>query len=123
MSSFNITLDRDLYWRLLTILCVAIAIFVASDAALAATSSSSASVDSNDIIGQTLCKLTNNLTGGTAKAIATLAIFSVGCGLFMGKMDWKTAAMVAVGVGVVFGAPNLVKWISSNAADNCPTGT
>lgn len=123
MSSFNITLDRDFYWRLLTVLCVSIAILAACDLAFAANppAAAGASGDSNDIIGQTLCKLTKNLTGGTAKAIATLAIFSVGCGLFMGKMDWKTAAMVACGVGIIFGAPALVQWISSNAGDGCPT--
>lgn len=117
MSSFNITLDRDFYWRLLTVLGVASLMLIISDSAFAAP----AVGDSNDIIGQTLCKLTQNLTGGTAKAIATLAIFSVGCGLFMGKMDWKTAAMVACGVGIIFGAPAMVNWISSNAGSGCPT--
>lgn len=123
MSSFNIVLDRDFYWRLLTVLCIAIAILAASDSAFADTvgSASAAAADSNDIIGQTLCKLTANLTGGTAKAIATLAIFSVGCGLFMGKMDWKTGAMVACGVGIIFGAPQLVNWISTGAGSGCPT--
>jgi type IV secretory pathway VirB2 component (pilin) len=113
MSSYNLTLNRDLYWRLLTVLGIAILMLIISDSAFASAG--------NDIIGITLCKLTQNLTGGTAKAIATLAIFTVGCGLFMGKMDWKTAAMVAVGVGIIFGAPQLVNWISSSAGTNCPT--
>lgn len=81
-----------------------------------------ASGNTNDVIGNTLCGVVNNLTGGIAKSIATLAIFAVGVALFMGKLNWGTAAMTAAGVGIVFGAPKLVAWIGgSSIGTDCPT--
>ena len=117
MTFNNLSLDQGFYWRLITALSIACAILmISTDISFAATTPT---YDSNDVVGNTLCKLTSNLTGATAKAIATLAIFTVGCGLFMGKMDWKTGAMVACGVGIVFGAPQIVVWVSGSANSGC----
>jgi type IV secretory pathway VirB2 component (pilin) len=114
----DLIMNKDFSWRLLTTLCVICAVLSACDAAFAAAPAT------GDVIGNTLCSLVNNLSGGIAKSIATLAIFAVGIGLFMGKLSWGTAALTAAGVGVIFGAGKLVVWLGGADAgnSNCPTG-
>ena len=114
----NLITSKDFYWRVLTSLLVVTAIISSCDTAFAA-----AATGGSDVIGDTLCALVNNVSGGIAKAVATLAIFAVGIGLFMGKLSWGTAALTAAGVGVIFGAGKLVAWLSAGAAgnSNCPT--
>ncbi len=111
--TFKIELGQDFYWRLFTVLCVAAVVLVATEAAFAS---------GNDIIGNTLCRLTANLTGGIARAIATIAIFAVGVSLFMGKLNWGTAAMTAAGVGIVFGSAQMVAWLSGSAGNSACSG-
>jgi type IV secretory pathway VirB2 component (pilin) len=116
-STFQIELNRDLIWRLFLVLA-AIAIIIAScDAAFADT-------NKDDVVGQTLCRLVLNLTGGVARGIATIAIFSVGVGLFLGKLNWGVAAATAAGVGIIFSAPKLVGFLSgSSEYSSCSTAT
>lgn len=111
----DLIINKDFYWRVFTTLCITGAIISACDSAFAS---------GNDVIGNTLCNLVNNISGGIAKSIATMAIFAVGIGLFMGKLSWGTAALTAAGVGVIFGAGKLVSWLSAGATSNsnCPTG-
>ena len=116
--TFNIIKNRDFYWRVTILLCIACAIISSCDAAFATAPSASA----NDVIGSTLCRLVANISGGIAKSIATIAIFAVGIGMFLGKLNWGVAAATAAGVGVVFGAGKLVAWLSGSADNsNCPT--
>jgi len=89
------------------VLCAAALIFSACDSAFASD---------NDIVGNTLCRLVSNLTGKIAKSVATIAIFSVGVGLFLGKLNWGIAAATAAGVGIIFGAEKLVTFLSPEAA-------
>ena len=52
-----------------------------------------------------------------------VAIFSVGVGLFLGKLNWGIAAATAAGVGIIFSAPQLVSWLAGdNADDQCIDG-
>ncbi|MCC2646185.1 MAG: Type secretory pathway, VirB2 component (pilins) [Rickettsiaceae bacterium] len=113
----NIRLDEEFFWRLLITFSVIFAIISACDSSFA----SGAAATENDVIGSTLCRLVQNLTGGIARSIATIAIFAVGIGLFMGKLNWGVAAATAAGVGIIFGAAQMVAWLSGNA-DNaeCP---
>ncbi|MES2214643.1 MAG: TrbC/VirB2 family protein [Pseudomonadota bacterium] len=109
--------ERDFYWRLMAVFCMGAVILASSDAAFAAATS-----NSNDVIGQTLCRVTQTLTGNIAKSIATIAIFVVGISLFMGKVNWGTAAMTAAGVGIIFGAGKMVSFISGTDSV-CSTST
>jgi len=116
-STFQIELNSDLVWRLFLSLCAVSIIIAASDAAFA-----SASGNSNDVVGNTLCRLVENLSGGVARGIATIAIFAVGVGLFLGKLNWGIAAATAAGVGIIFSAPKLVAFLSGDANNSsCPT--
>ena len=111
-SSFQIEFNRDLVWRLVLAFAAISIIITSSDAAFA----------TDDPIGATLCRLVNNLTGGIARGIATIAIFAVGVGLFLGKLNWGIAAATAVGVGIIFAAPQLVAFLSGDAdTSECPT--
>lgn len=55
-----------------------------------------------------LCTVVGWFTGTIGKAIATLAIIVIGIGALMGKVSWGMAIIVGLGVGVVFGAGNIV---------------
>jgi len=115
LSAFQIELNRDLVWRLFMVLFAISIIVVSCDAAFASN---------NDVVGDTLCRLVSNLSGGIARGIATMAIFAVGVGLFLGKLNWGIAAATAAGVGIIFSAPKLVAFLSgSDDNANCPTST
>ena len=114
---FDIVTSRDFYWRVLMVLCAACMLIAISESAFASGGGSS-----NDVIGGTLCTLVKNINGGIARSIATMAIFAVGISLFMGKLNWGTAAMTGAGVAIVFGSAKLVGWLSGDANNsNCPT--
>lgn len=115
-SAFQIELNSELVWRLFLSLCAVSIIIAASDAAFAS------GANSNDVVGITLCRLVENLSGGVARGIATIAIFAVGVGLFLGKLNWGIAAATAAGVGIIFSAPKLVAFLSGDANNSsCPT--
>ncbi len=113
----NFVLDRDLYWRMFSILTVITISFVMADNAFAW-----ASYNSNDIIGGTLCKVTSVLTGNTARAVSSIAIFTTGISLFMGKMQWTTAAMMGVGIGLIFSSAKIISFIAGTAGGACVIG-
>lgn len=115
-SKLHVELSADLVWRLFFLFAAMTVILASSDSAFAVDSD-------NDVIGQTLCRLVENLSGGIARGIATIAIFAVGVGLFLGKLNWGIAAATAAGVGVIFSAPKLVAFLSGDDANaTCETG-
>ena len=63
-------------------------------------------------IGDTLCTVANWFTGPIGSGIATLAILVIGVGALMGKVSWGMAIIVGIGVGVIFGAPQIVNMLN-----------
>ena len=119
-TKFQIELNAELAWRLVLLFSAICIIITSADAAFAAAAPAAAD---NDVVGQTLCRLVANLSGGIARGIATIAIFSVGVGLFLGKLNWGIAAATAAGVGIIFAAPKLVAFLSGDSANaTCDTG-
>jgi type IV secretory pathway VirB2 component (pilin) len=118
-TKFQIELNADLVWRLVLLFAAICVILTSAEAAFA----TAPAAEDNDVVGQTLCRLVANLSGGIARGIATIAIFSVGVGLFLGKLNWGIAAATAAGVGIIFSAPRLVAFLSGDA-DNatCDVG-
>ena len=108
----NFELNRDFYWRLLTLMCVTCMVFIVAESA-----SATAVAADQDVIGKTMCRVTSVLSGGLAKSIATVAIFVVGIGLFMGKFNWSIALMTAAGVAVIFGANSFIGLITAGGAN------
>jgi type IV secretory pathway VirB2 component (pilin) len=69
-------------------------------------------------LADTLCKVVKMVTGGIGGAIATLAIIVIGIGALMGKVSWGMAIIVGLGVGIVFGADQLVTMLGGKNV--CP---
>lgn len=83
---------------------------------------------SGDAIASVLCTIVCALQGGIGKAVATIAIVVLGIGLFLGKLSWPLAVATAIGIGMIFGASELVGWISSSttaggSGANCNCGS
>lgn len=74
--------------------------------------------DENKIV-EILCNATGVITGGAGKAIAVLIIVSLAISLFLGKVSWGMAIAVAVGMGILFGAEDMVGLISGDATGIC----
>ena len=108
--TYNFKLDSETIWRLVGMLCLSFFILSISDVALA-----TAPVDP---IGDKLCDMVALLQGGTAKAVATVAIIGVAGGLLLGKLNWTVALTVSAGVVVIFSASAIVKMISGGD-DGC----
>ncbi len=79
---------------------------------------------SGDAIGSVLCVIVGALQGTIGKAVATIAVVVLGIGLFLGKLSWPLAVATAIGIGMIFGASELVTWISSSTGNSgtggCP---
>ena len=88
--------NKNYSWQICLCFLAAAALIMAPDYAMA------------DGIENALCKVVEWLTGPIGKAIATIAIIIIGVGALMGKVSWGMAIIVAIGVGVVFGASELV---------------
>ena len=101
-------------FKIVLALCFVVPILSIANEAIFAAAAAGAS-QTNDVIGNTLCIIVSNLTGGIAKSIGTMAIFAVGVGLFMGKLNWGTAFVTAAGVAVVFGANKLLVWLGGGS--------
>lgn len=126
MRNTTFEFNYDLIWRVVLVLAVISMLFTVTSEVLATGTGTTDNQDGTKtseitVIGPLMCKIANGLTGGIARGIATIAIFSVGVGLFMGKLNWGTSAAVAAGVAIIFGAPKLVAFFSADGNDNCPT--
>ena len=59
-------------------------------------------------IEDVLCNVVGWFTGSIGAGIATLAIIVIGVGALMGKVSWGMAIIVGIGIGVIFGATEIV---------------
>ena len=66
----------------------------------------------------TLCNVVGWFQGPIGAGIATLAIIVVGIGALMGKVSWGMAIIVGLGVGIIFGADNIIQALG--LSDTCP---
>jgi len=86
---------------------------------IASSANATVGATSSDIIGNNLCTLVKNLTGSTAKAIGVLAMILVSFGVMTGKVNTWTAMSTVIGIFVLFGASNLVLYISGSSTTGC----
>jgi len=70
-------------------------------------------------LGGTLCAVVNTLQGPVARGLAAIAIIFLGFSLFLGKISWGIALALAIGIGAVFGAPEIVKVLSGENTNTC----
>ncbi|EJF92286.1 hypothetical protein ME9_01688 [Bartonella taylorii 8TBB] len=60
-----------------------------------------------------LDKVVKALTGPIAKAIATISVAGIGLAWIAGYIEMRKAFFVCVGIGIVFGAPQIVAMLSN----------
>lgn len=107
----------EFMWKTCLFFCVVGLIMISSEAAFAVTSAAGVT-GSDDLIGNTLCRIVNTLQGNAAKAIAMIAIFVVGMGMFMGKFQWGTALATAGGVAIIFASGKIIAWITGDSTNS-----
>ncbi|WP_375612429.1 TrbC/VirB2 family protein [Bartonella sp. AA9NXGY] len=64
-------------------------------------------------IESALQKIIEALTGPIAKSIATIAIAGVGIAWIAGYVEMRKAFFVCIGIGIIFGAPQIAAMFSS----------
>lgn len=62
-------------------------------------------------IENTICNVVGQLSGGIARGIAAIAIIFLGFSLFLGKISWGLALALAIGIGAIFGAKEIVNMV------------
>ncbi|WP_375701878.1 TrbC/VirB2 family protein [Bartonella sp. AA89HNZF] len=60
-----------------------------------------------------LDKLVKALTGNIAKSIATISVAGIGLAWIAGYVEMRKAFFVCVGIGIVFGAPQIASMFMS----------
>ncbi|MET4690706.1 TrbC/VirB2 family protein [Sinorhizobium fredii] len=63
-------------------------------------------------IESVLQNIVDMLTGNIAKLLATIAVIIVGIAWMFGYLDLRKAAYVVLGIGIIFGASEIVSTIS-----------
>lgn len=66
-----------------------------------------------------MCAVINQLTGPIGKAITIIILISLGIMLLLGKVTWGVAIALAVGMGVIFGAKDLVNLLTGGQGALC----
>ncbi|AIF81305.1 type IV secretion system protein VirB2 [endosymbiont of Acanthamoeba sp. UWC8] len=92
-----------------------IMVIMLSISALMPTNSYAQGADDTKIT-ETLCNAVNQLTGNIGRSIAILIVISLAIMLFLGKVTWGVAIAVGVGMGILFGAPDVVQLLSGGTA-------
>jgi type IV secretion system protein VirB2 len=63
-------------------------------------------------IESALQNIVNMLTGNVARLLAIIAVIIVGIAWMFGYLDLRKAAFVVLGIGIIFGATEIVNMIS-----------
>jgi type IV secretion system protein VirB2 len=108
----NLTQELKNIWKTCVIALVAVFLTVVAPA----QESVAANNTSDSAITNILCNAVNQLTGGIGRAIAIIIIISLAIMLFIGKVSWGMAIAVSVGMGILFGAKDVVKLLSGDTA-------
>lgn len=112
----KLTIEKNQVMSLALALVAAYAMMLVPADAFAAISGSGATPTA---LSNILCNVVSWFTGPLGGAIATLAIIVIGVGALMGKVSWGMAIIVGLGIGVIFGAPQIVK--AMGAGESCPS--
>lgn len=75
-------------------------------------------------IAEAMCVIYALVTGAVAKTVGVIGVAALGIGLFLGRLNWGVAVAVGVGVVLVFGGPEVVKWLTGRKIEkDCPNIT
>jgi len=112
----TITIDLSTAWEITFVLMLATTLVAMPDMAFAGALSS-AGQGANSMAGDTLCLAVNFFQGSAGKGLATIMTCALGVGAMMGKVSWGMAGMVALGVGIIFGAWSIVNTLGANLGE------
>ena len=102
----------DLTKVMFAVLLAAVALLPDLGHAASMSSGSMTSLPTNDGIVGTICSALDELQGPVARGLAAIGIVFLGFSLFLGKISWGLALALAIGIGAVFGAPQIVAVLS-----------
>ncbi|MCF8462819.1 MAG: TrbC/VirB2 family protein [Rickettsiaceae bacterium] len=105
--------DLKLVWRFIIFFIATAIIFVSTNDIFASNT------NTLDPLGEGLCSIYNRLSGNLGKAISMIAIFAVGVGLFMGKINWPLAVAVAMGILILFKSGDMLNFIIGTTGQAC----
>ncbi|MDJ1258004.1 MAG: TrbC/VirB2 family protein [Candidatus Midichloria sp.] len=71
------------------------------------------------MVTNVMCAAINQLTGPIGRAITIIIVISLGIMLLLGKVTWGVAIALAVGMGVIFGARDVVNILSGGTGAIC----
>jgi len=89
--------------------------FETSIAGVSCNSAAPTPPSTGNAIADVLCYIVMILYGPAGKALATIAVVMMGFGALMGKVSFTQAFIVAVGIAVTFGAPQIVTILMPSA--------
>lgn len=69
-------------------------------------------------LARVLCEINGIITGPVGKALASCSIIMLGFGAMIGKVSYHAALVVAIGIAITFGAPQIVMYLTL-AVDVC----
>ena len=107
----NKTREINRAWQVCFMAAISIALFMLPDFAFAYGVQST--------VGSALCGIAADFYGEVGAGIATIAVCTVGTLACVGRVQWTTAIVVAVGIAVLFGATTLVATISGISGSGC----
>ena len=105
----NLTASLQTFWKALLI-----AVFALSFTVLSPSYEARAADPQPTQITNIICNAVNQLTGNIGRSIAILIVISLAISLFLGKVSWGMAIAVAVGMGILFGAKDVVDLLSGD---------
>lgn len=116
----NATNQIKLLWKMCVVCVMAITLLsIAPMQQTFAGTTTGSGGTSATAITNTLCLVINQLTGPIGKAISILIVISLAIALFLGKITWGVAIAVAVGMGILFGAKNVVDILNPGSEAAC----
>lgn len=105
----NMPKFEEINWGALFVLLMATALIISPEVSLAEDDTVEASV-----ISDTICNVVDQLQGPVARGVAAIGIIFLGFSLFLGKISWGVALALAIGIGAIFGAKELVDLIGGD---------
>lgn len=119
----NINNKFNTMWKACMIVFFALSLLVVAPAYEASAQANTTNTVDDNQISRILCNVVSLVTGGVGKAISVLIIITLAIALFLGKVSWGMAIAVAVGMGIMFGAPGIVSIVSGDTTNVCDTAT
>jgi type IV secretory pathway VirB2 component (pilin) len=99
----------EINWSAFFVLAIAVAIVVLPEMSMAQTEVP------DSTISNTICNVVNQLQGPIARGVAAIGIIFLGFSLFLGKISWGVALALAIGIGAIFGANEIVNLVGGGA--------